>query len=90
MNLCKKYFEGRIDIAIAFLFGSAASGKVLKEGDVDIGVYFWLENDIYWKVYQSVGEKRLAVERWVECLINATSDSFRDLSTFLGICKKGN
>ena len=30
--------------------------------------------EIEWKVYQSVREKRLEVERWVECIINATLD----------------
>jgi len=32
------------------------------------------KEEIDWKVYQSVREKRLEVERWVECIINATLD----------------
>ncbi|WP_219857220.1 HepT-like ribonuclease domain-containing protein [Candidatus Hakubella thermalkaliphila] len=32
------------------------------------------EREIDWKVYQSQRSKRLEVERWIECLINATLD----------------
>lgn len=32
------------------------------------------KEEIDWKVYQSKREKRLEIERWVECLINATLD----------------
>jgi len=34
----KNYFERRDDISFAFLFGSAARGRVRREGDVDIAV----------------------------------------------------
>lgn len=42
------------------------------------------KKDIDWKVYQSVREKRLEVERWVECLINATLDISKMLLTLCG------
>lgn len=32
------------------------------------------KDEIDWKVYQSQRSKRLEIERWVECLINATLD----------------
>ncbi len=32
------------------------------------------KEEIDWKIYQSKREKRLEVERWTECLINATLD----------------
>lgn len=38
-------------------------------------------NEIDWKIYQSVREKRLEIERWVECLINATLDISKILIT---------
>jgi len=37
----KKYFEGRKDIAFAFLYGSQAKGNATKLSDVDIAVYFY-------------------------------------------------
>lgn len=51
LELLKDYFEGRKDIAFAFLFGSAARGKIRREGDVDIAVYFWPEKDIEWEAF---------------------------------------
>jgi len=58
----KKYFAQRHDIAFAFLFGSSARGKVRKEGDVDIAVYFWPEKDIEWENVKKrySGENRIA------------------------------
>ena len=32
------------------------------------------KNEIDWNVYESVREKILEVERWIECIINATLD----------------
>ncbi|MFH1563830.1 MAG: HepT-like ribonuclease domain-containing protein [Nitrospirota bacterium] len=32
------------------------------------------KREIDWRTYQSVREKRLEIERWVECIINATLD----------------
>lgn len=49
LDILKNYFEGREDVAFAFLFGSAVRGGIRKEGDVDIGVYFWPEKDIEWE-----------------------------------------
>jgi len=51
LELLKDYFKGRMDIAFAFLFGSATRGKIRKEGDVDIAVYFWPEKDIEWEAF---------------------------------------
>jgi len=52
LKILKDYFEGRKDIAFAFLFGSAARGKVRRDGDVDIAVYFWPEKDIEWEAFK--------------------------------------
>jgi len=40
LEILKDYFEERNDVAFAFLFGSAARGKIRREGDIDIAVYF--------------------------------------------------
>jgi uncharacterized protein YutE (UPF0331/DUF86 family) len=39
------------------------------------------EKEFDWKVYQSQRSKRLEVERWVECVINATLDISKILLT---------
>ena len=42
------------------------------------------EKNVDWKVYQSQRSKRLEIERWVECIINATLDISKMLLTILG------
>lgn len=51
LRILKEYFEERKEIAFAFLFGSAAKGRVRLEGDIDIAVYFWPEEDIEWEAF---------------------------------------
>ncbi|MBI5874336.1 MAG: nucleotidyltransferase domain-containing protein [Deltaproteobacteria bacterium] len=46
----KTYFEKRDDVALAFLFGSAATGRVRMQGDIDIAVYFRPEHGVEWEV----------------------------------------
>jgi len=60
----KTYFEGRDDIAFAFLFGSAARGRVRREGDVDIAVYFKPEKEVEWEAFNRSyeGENRIALD----------------------------
>jgi predicted nucleotidyltransferase len=60
----KTYLEGRDDIAFAFLFGSAARGKVRREGDVDIAVYFKPEKEVEWEAFNKAykGENRIALD----------------------------
>ena len=60
----KTYFEGREDIAFAFLFGSAARGRVRREGDVDIAVYFKPEKEVEWEAFNKTyeGENRTALD----------------------------
>ena len=64
LGTLKNYFEERKDVAFAFLFGSAIKGKVRKEGDVDVGIYFWPEYDIEWEVFDKVypGEARIGLD----------------------------
>jgi len=42
------------------------------------------QEEVDWKVYQSVREKRLEIERWVESLINATLDLSKMILTLKG------
>jgi len=60
----REYFSRREDIAFAFLFGSVARGNLRKEGDVDVGIYFWPEKGVEWenvkKRYE--GENRIALD----------------------------
>ena len=68
LDILKSYFERRRDVAFAFLFGSAKRGKVRKDGDIDIGVYFWAEgNEVEWeefgKVYKEEARIGLELER---------------------------
>jgi len=60
----KNYFEGRNDISFAFLFGSAARGRVRREGDVDIAVYFRPDNGLEWEAFNKTyeGENRIALD----------------------------
>ncbi|MDI3309966.1 MAG: nucleotidyltransferase domain-containing protein [Thermoanaerobacterium sp.] len=40
LSMLKEFFKDREDIIMAFLFGSVAKGKSMKESDIDIAVYF--------------------------------------------------
>lgn len=42
------------------------------------------EREVDWKNYQSQRAKRLEIERWVECLINATMDISKMILTTKG------
>ena len=42
------------------------------------------QKEIDWKIYQSNRSKRLEVERWVECIINATLDVSKMFLTIRG------
>ncbi len=53
--LLERYFERRNDVAMAFLFGSRATGQHTPESDIDVAVYFqpeggrleWEEEKVY-------------------------------------------
>lgn len=64
LDLLKDYFKRREDVAFAFLFGSGGKEKIRKEGDVDIGVYFWPEKDLEWEAFGKVyeGEKKIGLD----------------------------
>jgi predicted nucleotidyltransferase len=55
IELLKRYFLGRHDISMAFIFGSYAKGMEISESDFDVAVYFnpkemrmeWLEDQRY-------------------------------------------
>ena len=60
----RDYFEEREDIAFAILFGSAARGKVRKEGDIDVAIYFHPGKDVEWENFgkRYKGENRIAFD----------------------------
>ena len=64
LGALKNYFQEREDVAFAFLFGSSVKGRVRREGDIDIALYFWPESDMEWenvtKRYE--GENRIALD----------------------------
>lgn len=64
VEILEGYFTKRNDIAFAFLFGSAARGKIRKEGDIDIAVYFRPEKDVEWENFRKKykGENRIALD----------------------------
>lgn len=42
-ELLKEFFAKKSEISMAFLFGSAATGRQIKESDVDVAVWFGKE-----------------------------------------------
>ena len=64
LQALKEYFDKRGDIAFAFFFGSAAKGRVRKDSDIDIAVYFKPEKDIEWEVRDRTyeGETRIGLD----------------------------
>lgn len=42
LSSLRRFFNGRQDVHLAFLFGSVSRGKAISESDVDIGV--WLKD----------------------------------------------
>jgi uncharacterized protein len=64
LQVLKQYFERSDDIAFAFLFGSAARGRIRKEGDIDVAVYFKPEKDVEWEVFGKTfkGENRIGLD----------------------------
>jgi len=63
-KLLQDYFQEREDIAFAILFGSAARGRVRKEGDIDVAIYFKPEKDIEWENFgrRYEGENKIALD----------------------------
>ncbi len=64
LKILKNYFEERNDVAFAFLFGSSVKGKVRKEGDIDVAVYFWPEKELEWEEFGKTfdGEARIGLD----------------------------
>ncbi len=64
LEILRKYFDQREDIAFAFLFGSSARGKIRREGDIDVAVYFWSEEGLEWESVKKryPGESRILIE----------------------------
>jgi predicted nucleotidyltransferase len=64
LETLQEYFKSRSDISFAFLFGSAARGKIRPEGDIDIAVYFSPEEGIEWEAFGKIypGENRIALD----------------------------
>ncbi len=64
MQSLREYFDKRDDVAFAFLFGSAAKGRIRKEGDIDIAIYFRPEKDIEWEAFDKTfeEERRIGID----------------------------
>lgn len=64
IKILQQYFSKRRDIAFAFLFGSGAKGKMRKESDLDIAVYFQPERDLEWEEFDKTykNENRMALD----------------------------
>jgi predicted nucleotidyltransferase len=74
LQLLTNYFEVRNEITFAFLFGSVARGKVRKDGDVDIAIYFWLEEDIEWEAFNKIYKEENSIARDLEKLLKKEVD----------------
>lgn len=64
MKELTQYFEGRTDIAFAFLYGSHARGTATRHSDVDIAVYFFPVPGVF--DYQSDAEFPAEHEIWTD------------------------
>ena len=64
LGVLKNYFDRREDVAFAFLFGSSTRGKIRREGDIDVAVYFWPEKGVEWENVRKryAGENRIALD----------------------------
>ncbi len=64
LKVLRNYLGGEKDVVFAFLFGSSTGGKIRKEGDIDIAIYFTPEKDIEWEAFgkRYEGENRIALE----------------------------
>ena len=64
LEVLKDYFVRRDDVAFAFLFGSSAQGKIRRDGDIDVAVYFQPEKGVEWENINKryAGENRIALD----------------------------
>ena len=64
LQVLTEYFERSDDIAFAFLFGSASRGRIRKEGDIDVAVYFKPEKGMEWEAFGKTfkGENRIGLD----------------------------
>lgn len=75
LNKLKEYFEKRDDIAFAYLFGSAANGKIRKEGDIDIAIYFLPDNnEVEWEMHGKDFPEEARIGLELERLLNKDID----------------
>jgi predicted nucleotidyltransferase len=70
----RDYFEVRNEITFAFLFGSVVKGKVRKDGDVDIAIYFCPEEDIEWEAFNKIYKEESRIARDLEKLLKKEVD----------------
>lgn len=64
VRLLKKYFSGKPEVSMAFLFGSYTKGQALFDSDVDIAVYFKpKERRLEW---EEVGEWSEVIKIWAD------------------------
>ncbi len=70
VEILKKYFENRKDIAFAFLYGSHAKGNATRLSDIDIAVYFY-------------PKERHPIEYEEEVFYDAENEIWTELQRFL-------
>lgn len=75
IGLLKPYFENRDDVAMAFLFGSWATGRYCGESDVDIAVYFKPgSGHLEWEEFDAKYDGEDAIWRDVERMLGKEVD----------------
>lgn len=74
LQVLREYFDKRDDVAFAFLFGSASKGRIRKEGDIDIAVYFRTEKDIEWEAFSKTFEEEGRIGLDMERLLRKEVD----------------
>lgn len=80
LELLKKYFEKKPSVILAFLFGSFAKGKEMRESDVDIAVYLKdpkKEDDIWFEVSRIIEEREVQLVCMNEAPANLISNIFK-------------
>ena len=61
IDLLKRYFERRGDVALAFLFGSSARGLDGRDSDVDIAIYLTEELSTFARLRNILAHEYLEV-----------------------------
>ncbi|MBU2634845.1 DUF86 domain-containing protein [Patescibacteria group bacterium] len=78
----REYFKKRKDVVMAFVFGSFAKGRQMKESDVDVAVYFKSEQENFKKedeIWSDINKIIQNKEVHLVCLNNAPATLISDV-----------